>query len=243
MSLRICVQVLPHRPVPAILEAQPVIPSRSTSVRSPYTPTTAPTSHPLQVVVEEEIVYTTPNRDPMATPKIRRLRASMHGFYSKGGFFRFQFPGQRHLLVSLPPHALFQIQIRTGYRLPATLFAPSAEHLRQGNTTNLHNWWTLHLQDLTEFRWTNCEPCRMAKQAPASPPFTASTGFDDGPSTKLELATTSDYDVVGAIGDPTQTVAVSEDRTALHRQRAADPRGAGRGLGRPGLGLGARGCW
>jgi hypothetical protein len=46
-------------------------------------------SNGLGVAVGVEVVYSSNNRDPMSTPKVRSLQASVHGFYTDVGFFKF----------------------------------------------------------------------------------------------------------------------------------------------------------
>jgi hypothetical protein len=128
------------------------------------------------VAVEEEVVYTTSNRDPMTTPKARSLRASVHGFYSKDGFFNFKGSGTYLIRYPLMRRFKFTYLPTTGY----TLRVPN--DIQLGSTYELHAWWSRHLEDLTEYRWTNCEPHG-----------TASTGvtFDYSFASAMKMITTA----------------------------------------------------
>jgi hypothetical protein len=113
----------------------------------------------------------------MSTPKFRSLQASVHGFYTNGGFFKFT--GGGTYLVRHPLLRRFKFKYSSpthGY----TLRVPN--HIQLGSTYELHALWSCHLEELTEYRWTNCEPHG-----------TTSTGitFDYSFATAMNLLTTA----------------------------------------------------
>jgi hypothetical protein len=115
----------------------------------------------------------------MSTPKVRSLRASVHGFYTSGGFFKFTGGGTYLIRHPLLRRFKFKYSPTHGY----TLRVPN--HIQLGSTYELHAWWSRHLEELTEYRWTNCEPHG-----------TASTGitFDYSFATAMNLLTTARSD-------------------------------------------------
>jgi hypothetical protein len=115
----------------------------------------------------------------MSTPKVRSLQASVHGFYTNGGFFKFT--GGGTYLIRHPLMRRFKFKYSTTYGY--TLRVPN--HIQLGSAYELHAWWSRHLEELTEYRWTNCEPHG-----------TASTGitFDYSFATAMSLLTTTRSD-------------------------------------------------
>jgi hypothetical protein len=95
----------------------PVTPRRLHSRPAARSRNLGSSSNGLQVAVAEEIVYSTSNRDPMSTPKVRSLRASVHGFYTSGGFFKFTGGGTYLIRHPLLRRFKFKYSPTHGYTL------------------------------------------------------------------------------------------------------------------------------
>jgi hypothetical protein len=89
-------------------------------------------SNELSVTVGKEVVYSSNNRDPMSTPKVRSLQASVHGFYSDVGFFKFAGSGTYLIRHPLLRRFKFKYSPAHGYILRVP------EHIQLAFRTGVH---------------------------------------------------------------------------------------------------------